>query len=75
MKKGDKIIAFEFDDFEGYYCSEEMKSLIGQEGTIVRVSKTNISVHFKQTGGTFGYPKEMAENYLVNKTKDLFPIY
>jgi hypothetical protein len=74
MKKGDKIIAFEFDDFEGYYCSEEMKSLIGQEGTIVRISETYIDVNFKEYG-TFGYPKEMAENYLVKKTKDLFPIY
>ena len=75
MKKDDKIIAFEFDSFEGYCCTDKMKSLIGQEGTIVRVSETTISVHFQQTSGTFGYPKEMAKNYLVNKTKDLFPIY
>ena len=75
MKKDDKIIAFEFDDFESYYCSEEMKSLIGQEDTILRVDETSISVHFQQTGGTFGYPREMAKNYLVKETNDLFPIY
>ena len=67
MKKDDKIIAFEFDAFESYYCSEEMKSLIGQEGTIVGVNETSISVQFKQTGGTFRYPREMAKNYLVKE--------
>ena len=75
MKKGDKIIAFEFDSFESYYCTDKMKSLIGQEGTIVRLNETIISVHFQQTSGTFGYPKEMAKNYLVKETNDLFPIY
>ena len=74
MKKGDKIIAFEFDDYDDYCCNDEMKSLIGQEGTIVRISKTSIGINFKEYG-TFGYPIEMAENYLVNKTNDLFPIY